>query len=115
MHPGSKDYTQRVTAWSILLDDEMFGLVEVFLRELRPSQIERGRRLVEPGSSANELIKAGGRPEDETDDQQPRVRAEPAIQQPTDDQAPDHGREERDGRAIGKARLDVGLFFVVIR
>ena len=32
MHPGSKDYTQRVMAWSILLDDGVFELVEEFLR-----------------------------------------------------------------------------------
>ena len=59
MHPGSKDYTQRVIAWSILLDDKVCGLVEVFLRELSLSQFERGRLLVEPGSSANELVKSG--------------------------------------------------------
>ena len=31
MHPGSKDYTQRLTAWSIPLDGSVFGLVEEFL------------------------------------------------------------------------------------
>lgn len=31
MHPGSKDYTQRVIAWSILLDDSAGELVEEFL------------------------------------------------------------------------------------
>jgi hypothetical protein len=30
MHPGSKDYTQGVFAWSILLDDERRELVEEF-------------------------------------------------------------------------------------
>ena len=32
MHPGSKDYTQRVIAWSILLDGDLCRLVEEFLR-----------------------------------------------------------------------------------
>ena len=41
MHPGSKDYTQRLTAWSILLDDNMFELVEEFLWLLRRCQFER--------------------------------------------------------------------------
>ena len=41
MHPGSKDYTQRVIAGSILLDDRMFELVEEFLRLLRCCQFER--------------------------------------------------------------------------
>ena len=41
MHPGSKDYTQRVIAGSILLDDRMFDLVEEFLRDWRPCQFER--------------------------------------------------------------------------
>jgi hypothetical protein len=47
MHPGSKDYTQRFTAWSILLDDDVCGLVEEFL-SARLSQFERERLLVEP-------------------------------------------------------------------
>lgn len=79
MHPGSKDYTQRVIAWSILLDDNLCGLVEEFLWLLRRCQFERQdplspalfqrerefpRRLVEPGSSANELVKTGGCAED---------------------------------------------------
>ena len=115
MHPGSKDYTQRFTAGSILLDGSVFELVEEFLREWRLSQFERGRRLVELGSSPNELVKTGGHPEDKADNQQPRARAEPAIQEPTDDQATNHGREQRDGRTVGNARLDVGLFLVVVR
>ena len=79
MHPGSKDYTQRVIAWSILLDDSVCRLVEVFLRAWRLSQFERERLLVESGSSANELVKTAGGTEDKTDHQQPRARAEPAI------------------------------------
>ncbi len=64
MHPGSKDYTQGVFAWSILLDDDRCELVEEFLSALHLSQFERERRLVEPGSSANELVKTGGCAED---------------------------------------------------
>ena len=64
MHPGSKDYTQRFTAWSILLDGSVLGLVEVFLSALLLSQFERERPLVEAGGCANELVKTGGRAED---------------------------------------------------
>ena len=32
MHPDSKDYTQRVIAWSILLDGSGCWLVEEFVR-----------------------------------------------------------------------------------
>ena len=41
MHPGSTDYTQRVTAWSILLDGKVCGLAEEFLHQWRLSQFER--------------------------------------------------------------------------
>jgi hypothetical protein len=85
MHPGSKDYTQRVIAWSILLDGGVCELVEEFLSALRLSQFERGRRLVELGSSANELVKTGRRAEDEANNQQPRARAKPPIKKPADD------------------------------
>ena len=115
MHPGSKDYTQRVIAWSILLDDGVCGLVEVFLTASSLSQFERERRLVEPGGSANELVKTGGCAEDNTDNQQPGARAEPAIEQPTNYEPTDYGREECYGRAVGKARLNVGLLLVVVR
>jgi hypothetical protein len=94
MHPGSKDYTQRFTAWSIHLDGSVFELVEEFLREWRLSQFERGRRLVELGSSANKLVKTGGRAENKTDNQQPRASAEPAIKQPADYQPTNHGSEQ---------------------
>jgi len=79
MHPGSKDYTQGVTAWSIPLDDSVCELVEEFLSAWRLSQFEREGLLVEPGSSANELVKTGGGAEDKTDNQQPRARAQPTI------------------------------------
>ena len=35
MHPGSIEYTQRVLAWSILLDVKDRGLVEIFPNEDR--------------------------------------------------------------------------------
>ena len=84
MHPGSKDYTQRVIAWSILLDGNVCGLVEVFLSGLPLSQFERERPLVEAGGCANELVKTGGRAQDEANNQQPRAGAKPAIEQPAD-------------------------------
>ena len=115
MHPGSKDYTQRVIAWSILLDDGVCGLVEVFLTASSLSQFERERRLVEPGSSANELVKTGGCAEDETDNQQPGARAEPAIEQPANDEPTDYGREECNGCAVGQARLNIGLLLLFFR
>jgi len=114
MHPGSKDYTQRVIAWSILLDGNMCGLVEESLSTLRLSQFERDRRLVEPGSCADELVETGGRAEDKTNDQQPRAGAEPAVEQPANDQPTDYGSEERHSRAVGNAGLDVRLVLVVI-
>ena len=105
MHPGSKDYTQRVSAWSILLDGSVCELVEEFLSALRLSQFERDRRSVEPGSSANELVKTGGRAEDKTNHQQPRAGSEPAVEQPANDQTTHYGSEERHGRAVGNAGL----------
>ena len=115
MHPGSKDYTQRVIAWSILLDDSVCGLVEVFLGAPRLSQNERQRRLVKAGSSANELVKTGGRAEDKPGHQQPGARAQPTIEQPANYQPTDYGREERNGRAVGQAGLDVRLMLVFFR
>ena len=91
MHPGSKDYTQGVIAWSIHLDGSGRGLVEEFLSALRPSQFEREDDLVEPGCSANELVKTSGSANDEANDQQPRPRSEPAIKEPADDQPTDYG------------------------
>jgi hypothetical protein len=115
MHPGSKDYTQRVIAWSILLDGSVCELVEEFLSVLRLSQFERGRRLVEPRSRANKFVKTGGRAEDKTNNQQPRARAEPAIKQPADDQPTNYRSEERHGRAVGDARLNISVVLIVVR
>jgi len=115
MHPGWKDYTQRLIAWSMLLDGKMCGLVEEFLREFRLSQFERERRLAEPGSCANELVKTGDRAEDKTNNQQPGAGAEPAIEQPANNQPTDYGSEERHGRAVSNAGLDVRLILVFVK
>jgi hypothetical protein len=66
MHPGSKDYTQRVIAGSILLDGALLGLAEEFLWPLGRCQFERpgpfplGEGWLE-GLSANVQLSAKGR------------------------------------------------------
>jgi hypothetical protein len=69
MHPGSIEYTQRVLAWSILLDETNRGLVEIFAKAGRSFCSIRDRSLRELRTRSDELIKTGSRPEYDTGDQ----------------------------------------------
>ena len=71
--------------------------------------------LISLGTQADEFEEAGGGAEDDAADQEPRLRAEPPIDQPAQRAKGDHRRKECDAGGISVATLAILILVWLFR
>src|SRR5262249_60148485 len=100
-HPPIHTNEHKGASYSVWFGGSFNPKPAISFREFRgyPHQLEKARR----------------RSQNESNNQEPRFRTQPAIKQPTKQQTRDDSSKKRESSRIGHARFAIGFFLIFFR